>query len=117
MANLKEILKQNVEEFKRKEQEEKERAYKNRVERMKELLDNIELDMVIASQEGKTEVKVTRFDNGVDESYVEDIKRYFEERGFKVKHKTQTFFNYSLCIGVFDLDTTFQHTLIISWKE
>lgn len=116
MASLKDILRQNVEEFKVKEQEERGRAYRNRIEKIKELLDNIELDMIKASQEGKTEIEVVLVDDGVRENHVEDIKKYFSEKGFKVKHRTQTFFNYGF-VGVFELHTTFKHTLIISWKE
>lgn len=114
--DLKNILKQNVEEARKREQEERERAYRNRIEKIKEILDNIELDMVKASQEGKTEIEFIQVDNGIEQNHVEDIKRYFEERGFKVRHRTQTFFNYGF-VGVFELHTTFKHTLIISWKE
>ena len=37
--------------------------------------------------------------------------------GDKVKVKSQTFFNYAFCIGVFDLDTSIKHKMIISWEE
>ena len=113
---LREELKRNVEEFKAKEQEEKERAYRNRIEKIKEILETIEADMINASREGRTEIEIVRVDNGIEENYVEDIKKYFSEKGFKVRHKTQTFFNYGF-VGVFELHTTFKHTLVISWKE
>lgn len=113
---LRDMLKRNVEEVKRKEQEERERAYRNRIEKIKEILETIEIDMINASREGKTEIEIVRVDNSIEENYVEDIKKYFSEKGFKVKHKTQTFFNYGF-VGVFELHTTFKHTLVISWRE
>ena len=46
--SLREELKRNVEEFKAKEQEEKERAYEQRIEELKEILETIEADMINA---------------------------------------------------------------------
>ena len=113
---LREELKRNVEEFKAKEQEEIEQAYRNRIEKLKEILETIEADMINASREGKSKYRFCRIDNYIDKvSYVDDIKRYFEERGFKVKVKTQQMFNFG--IGVFDINTNLCHTITISWEE
>lgn len=114
---LRDILKQNVEEAKRKEEERQERAYEQRMEELKEVVEGIEKDMVEASLKGQTQVEVVRIDTLEEKSHVEDLKRYFEERGFRVKVKSQTFFNYSFCIGIFDLDTSIKHRMIISWEE
>ena len=115
--SLREELKRNVEEAKRKEQERRERAYEKRIEELKEVIEGIEKDMVEASLKGETQIEVIRVDTLEVKSHVEDLKRYFEERGFKVKVKSQTFFNYSFCIGIFDLDSSIRHRMIISWEE
>ena len=114
---LRDTLKRNVEEAKRKEEEKRERKYQERLEEIKEVIEGIEKDMVEASLKGKTQVEVIRVDTLEQKSYVEDLKRYFEEKGFNVKVKSQTFFNYAFCIGVFDLDTSIKHKMIISWEE
>ena len=114
--SLREELKRNVEEFKAKEQEKRERKYQERIEEIKEIIEGIEQDMIQASQEGKSKYRFCRIDNYIDKvSYVDDIKRYFEERGFKVKVKTQQMFNFG--IGVFDINTNLYHTITISWEE
>ena len=115
--SLREELKRNVEEAKRKEEEEKERKYQERIEELKEVIEGIEKDMVEASLKGETQIEVIRIDTLEEKSHVEDLKRYFEEKGFNVKVKSQTFFNYAFCIGVFDLDTSIKHKMIISWEE
>ena len=115
--SLREELKRNVEEFKAKEQEEKERKYQERIEELKEVIEGIEKNMVEASLKGETQVEVIRIDTLEEKSHVEDLKRHFEEKGFKVKVKSQTFFNYSFCIGIFDLDSSIRHRMIISWEE
>ena len=115
--SLREELKRNVEEAKRKEQERQERAYEKRMEELKEVVEGIEKDMVEASLKGETQVEVIRVDTLEEKSHVEDLKRHFEEKGFKVKVKSQTFFNYSFCIGIFDLDSSIRHKMIISWEE
>ena len=115
--SLREELKRNVEEAKRKEQEEKERKYQERIEELKEVIEGIEKNMVEASLKGETQVEVIRIDTLEEKSHVEDLKRHFEEKGFKVKVKSQTFFNYSFCIGIFDLDSSIRHRMIISWEE
>ena len=115
--DFRDMLKQNVEEAKRKEQEEKERKYQERIEELKEVIEGIEKDMVEASLKGKTHVEVIRIDTLEQKSHVEDLKKYFEEKGFKIKVKSQTFFNYSFCIGIFDLDSSIRHKMIISWEE
>lgn len=113
---LRDMLKRNVEEAKRKEQERQERKYQERIEEIKEIIEGIEQDMIQASQEGKSKYRFCRIDNYIDKvSYVDDIKRYFEERGFKVKVKTQQMFNFG--IGVFDINTNLCHTITISWEE
>ena len=114
---LRDMLKRNVEEAKRKEEERKERAYEQRMEELKEVVEGIEKDMVEASLKGETSIVVFRVDTLEQKSHVEDLKRYFEEKGFQVKVKSQTFFNYAFCIGVFDLDTSIKHKMIISWEE
>ena len=114
---LRDMLKRNVEEAKRKEQEERERAYRNRIEKIKEVIEGIEKNMMEASLKGETQVEVIRIDTLEQKSHVEDLKRHFEEKGFKVKVKSQTFFNYSFCIGIFDLDSSIRHRMIISWEE
>ncbi len=114
---LRDMLKRNVEEAKRKEEERKERAYEQRLEELKEVVEGIEKDMVEASLKGETSIVVIRVDTLEVKSHVEDLKKYFEEKGFKVKVKSQTFFNYAFCIGVFDLDTSIKHKMIISWEE
>ena len=113
---LRDILKRNVEEAKRKEQEKRERKYQERIEEIKEVIEGIEKDMVEASLKGETSIVVVRIDTLEQKSHVEDLKRYFIERGFNVKVKSQTFFNYAFCIGVFDLDTSIKHKMIISWE-
>ena len=115
--SLREELKRNVEEFKAKEQEEKERKYQERIEELKEVIEGIEKNMMEASLKGETQVEVIRIDTLEEKSHVEDLKRHFEEKGFKVKVKSQTFFNYSFCIGIFDLDSSIRHRMIISWEE
>ena len=115
--SLREELKRNVEEAKRKEEERKERAYEQRMEELKEVVEGIEKNMVEASLKGETQVEVIIVDTLEQKSYVEDLKRYFIEKGFNVKVKSQTFFNYAFCIGVFDLDTSIKHKMIISWEE
>lgn len=115
--SLREELKRNVEEAKRKEEERQKRAYEQKIEELKEVIEGIEKDMVEASLKGKTQVEVIRIDTLEQKSHVEDLKRYFEEKGFMVKVKSQTFFNYAFCIGVFDLDTSIKHKMIISWEE
>ena len=114
---LRDMLKRNVEEAKRKEEERRERAYKQRLEELKEVVEGIEKDMVEASLKGETQVEVIRIDTLEEKSHVEDLKRHFEEKGFVVKVKSQTFFNYSFCIGIFDLDSSIRHKMIISWEE
>ena len=114
---FRDMLKQNVEEAKRKEQERQERAYEQRMEGLKEVVEGIEKDMVEASLKGETQVEVIRIDTLEEKSHVEDLKRYFQEKGFNVKVKSQTFFNYSFCIGIFDLDSSIRHRMIISWEE
>lgn len=114
---LRDILKRNVEEAKRKEEERQEKKYRQRIEELKEVIEGIEKDMVEASLKGETQVEVIRIDTLEEKSHVEDLKRYFEEKGFKIKVKSQTFFNYAFCIGVFDLDTSIKHKMIISWEE
>ena len=114
---LRDMLKRNVEEAKRKEEERKERKYQERLEELKEVIESIEKDMMEASLKGKTQIEVFRVDTLEEKSHVEDLKRYFIEKGFKVKVKSQTFFNYSFCIGIFDLDTSIKHKMIISWEE
>ena len=114
---FRDMLKQNVEEAKRKEQERKERAYEQRIEELKEVIEGIEKNMMEASLKGETQVEVIREDTLEVKSHVEDLKRYFEEKGFMVKVKSQTFFNYSFCIGIFDLDSSIRHRMIISWEE
>lgn len=114
---FRDMLKQNVEEAKRKEQERQERAYEQRMEELKEVVEGIEKDMVEASLKGETQVEVIRIDTLEQKSHVEDLKKYFEEKGFRVKVKSQTFFNYSFCIGIFDLDSSIRHKMIISWEE
>ena len=114
---LRDMLKRNVEEFKAKEQEEKEQAYEQRIEELKEVIEGIEKNMVEASLKGKTQVEVIRIDTLEQKSHVEDLKKYFQEKGFIVKVKSQTFFNYSFCIGIFDLDSSIRHRMIISWEE
>ena len=113
---LRDMLKRNVEEAKRKEEEKRERKYQERLEEIKEVIEGIEKDMVEASLKGETQVEVFRIDTLEKKSHVEDLKRYFEEKGFIVKVKSQTFFNYAFCIGVFDLDTSIKHKMIISWE-
>lgn len=115
--SLREELKRNVEEFKAKEQERQERKYQERIEELKEVIEGIEKNMVEASLKGETQVEVIRVDTLEQKSHVEDLKRYFIEKGFNVKVKSQTFFNYAFCIGVFDLDTSIKHKMIISWEE
>ena len=115
--SLREELKRNVEEAKRKEEEKRERKYQERIEELKEVIEGIEKDMVEASLKGETSIVVFRIDTLEEKSHVEDLKRYFIERGFNVKVKSQTFFNYSFCIGVFDLDSSIKHKMIISWEE
>ena len=115
--SLREELKRNVEEFKAKEQEEKERKYQERIEELKEVIEGIEKNMMEASLKGETQVEVIRIDTLEEKSHVEDLKRHFEEKGFKVKVKSQTFFNYSFCIGIFDLDSSIRLRMIISWEE
>lgn len=115
--SLREELKRNVEEAKRKEEERRERKYQERIEELKEVIEGIEKDMVEASLKGETSIVVIRIDTLEQKSHVEDLKRHFEEKGFKVKVKSQTFFNYNFCIGVFDLDTSIKHKMIISWEE
>ena len=115
--SLREELKRNVEEAKRKEQEKRERKYQERIEELKEVIEGIEKDMMEASLKGETQVEVIRIDTLEEKSHVEDLKRHFEEKGFKVKVKSQTFFNYSFCIGIFDLDSSIRHRMIISWEE
>ena len=115
--SLREELKRNVEEAKRKEQERQERKYQERIEEIKEIIEGIEKNMVEASLKGETHVEVIRIDTLEQKSHVEDLKRYFIEKGFNVKVKSQTFFNYAFCIGVFDLDTSIKHKMIISWEE
>jgi hypothetical protein len=114
---LRDMLKRNVEETKRKEQEKRERKYQERIEELKEVIEGIEKDMMEASLKGETSIVVFRVDTLEVKSHVEDLKRYFEEKGFMVKVKSQTFFNYSFCIGIFDLDTSIKHKMIISWEE
>ena len=114
---LRDMLKRNVEEAKRKEQEKRERKYQERIEELKEVIEGIEKNMVEASLKGETQVEVIRIDTLEEKSHVEDLKRHFEEKGFKVKVKSQTFFNYSFCIGIFDLDSSIRHRMIISWEE
>ena len=114
---FRDMLKQNVEEAKRKEQERKERKYQERLEELKEIIEGIEMNMVEVSLKGQTLVEVIRIDTLEENSHVEDLKKYFEEKGFNVKVKSQTFFNYSFCIGIFDLDSSIRHTMIISWEE
>lgn len=114
---LRDMLKRNVEEAKRKEEEKRERKYQERLEEIKEVIEGIEKDMVEASLKGETHVEVIRIDTLEQKSHVEDLKRYFIEKGFNVKVKSQTFFNYAFCIGVFDLDTSIKHKMIISWEE
>ena len=115
--SLREELKKNVEEFKRTEEERKERAYEQRMEELKEVVEGIEKDMVEASLKGETQIEVIRIDTLKEESHVEDLKRYFEKKGFKVKVKSQTLFSYNLCIDIFDLDSSIRHKMIISWEE
>jgi glutamyl/glutaminyl-tRNA synthetase len=114
---LRDMLKRNVEEAKRKEQEKRERKYQERLEELKEVIEGIEKDMMEASLKGETSIVVIRIDTLEQKSHVEDLKRYFIEKGFNVKVKSQTFFNYAFCIGVFDLDTSIKHKMIISWEE
>lgn len=114
---LRDMLKRNVEEAKRKEEEKRERKYQERLEEIKEVIEGVEKDMVEASLKGETSIVVIREDTLEVKSHVEDLKRYFEEKGFNVKVKSQTFFNYAFCIGVFDLDTSIKHKMIISWEE
>lgn len=114
---LRDMLKRNVEEAKRKEEERKERKYQERLEELKDVIKGIKDDMMEASLKGETQVEVIRIDTLEQKSHVEDLKRYFEEKGFKVKVKSQTFFNYSFCIGIFDLDSSIRHKMIISWEE
>lgn len=114
---LRDILKRNVEEAKAKEEERQKRAYEQKIEELKEVIEGIEKDMVEASLKGKTQIEVFRIDTLEQKSHVEELKRYFEEKGFNVKVKSQTFFNYAFCIGVFDLDTSIKHKMIISWEE
>ena len=114
--SLREELQRNVRDF-MKEEERRERAYKQRLEELKEVVEGIEKDMVEASLKGETQVEVIRIDTLEQKSHVEDLKRHFEEKGFKVKVKSQTFFNYSFCIGIFDLDSSIRHRMIISWEE
>lgn len=113
---LRDMLKRNVEEAKRKEEEKRERKYQERIEELKEVIEGIEKNMVEASLKGETQVEVIRVDTLEVKSHVEDLKKYFEEKGFMVKIKSQTFFNYAFCIGVFDLDTSIKHKMIISWE-
>ena len=115
--SLRDTLKRNVEEAKRKEQEEKERKYQERIEELKEVIEGIEKNMMEASLKGETQVEVIRIDTLEEKSHVEDLKRHFEEKGFKVKVKSQPFFYYSFCIGIFDLDSSIRHRMIISWEE
>ena len=115
--SLREELQRNVEEFKRVEEKRQERAYEQRMEELKEVVESIEKDMVEASLKGETQVEVIRIDTLKEESHVEDLKRYFIEKGFKVKVKSQTFFNYNFCIDIFDFDSSIRHKMIISWKE
>ena len=115
--SLREELKRNVEEAKRKEEEKRERKYQERIEELKEVIEGIEKNMVEASLKGETQIEVIRVDTLEQKSHVEDLKRYFIERGFNVKVKSQTFFNYSFCIGIFDLDSSIRHRMIISWEE
>ena len=113
--SLREELQRNVEEFKRAEQEKQEMEYQKRIEELKEVLEGIEKEMIKASQEGKSKYKFCRVDNCIDKmSHVDEIRRYFEEKGFTVKVKTQQMFNFG--IGVFDINTTLYHTIIISWE-
>ena len=112
--SLREELKRNVEEFKRVEEERKERKYQEKIEELKEVIEGIEKDMVEASLKGETQVEVFRIDTLEEKSHVEDLKKYFEEKGFQVKVKSQAFFDYAFCIGVFDLDTSIRHKMIIS---
>ena len=114
---LRDMLKRNVRDFMKEEEERKERKYQERIEELKEVIEGIEKDMVEASLKGKTHVEVIRIDTLEQKSHVEDLKKYFEEKGFNVKVKSQTFFNYAFCIGVFDLDTSIKHKMIISWEE
>ena len=114
---LRDMLKRNVEEVKRKEEEKQKRAYEQKMEKLKEVVEGIEKDMVEASLKGETQVEVIRVDTLEVKSHVEDLKRYFEEKGFKVKVKSQTFFNYAFCIDIFDSDTSIKHKMIISWEE
>ena len=114
---LRDMLKRNVEEAKAKEKERQERKYEQRIEELKEVIEGIEKDMVEASLKGETQVEVFRIDTLEKKSHVEDLKKYFEEKGFNVKVKSQTFSNYSFCIGIFDLDISIKHKMIISWEE
>ena len=114
---LRDMLKRNVRDFIKEEQERKERKYQERLEELKEIIEGIEKNMVEVSLKGQTQVEVIRIDTLEEKSHVEDLKRYFEEKGFNVKVKSQTFFNYSFCIGVFDLDSSIKHKMIISWEE
>ena len=90
---------------------------KRRIEELKEVIEGIEKNMMEASLKGETSIVVIRIDTLEEKSHVEDLKRHFEEKGFKVKVKSQTFFNYSFCIGIFDLDSSIRHKMIISWEE
>ena len=113
---FRDMLKQNVEEFKRKEQERQEQESQEKLKKIKEVVEGIEKDMVEASLKGETQVEVIRIDTPAEDSHVETLKRYFEKKGFKVKVKSQTFFNYNLCMDTF-ADSSIKHKMIISWEE
>lgn len=115
---LRDMLKRNVEEAKRKEEERKEQEFQERLKECKEVIEGIEEEMKQASLKGQTSIFVRRIEDTIlnNESYANEIREYFERQGFKVKIRMDNAIA-SNSFNSFKERIRIYYTIKISWEE